>query len=102
MIYVFSGFIEKNTWSGLEDFYSHLQRVLLEEGTHLSVTKKKTRRRRRLMPVCATGSEEPKHRISRPAASKSKRLILQSINHRIHYEPVGELGHCLPTLASLA
>ncbi|XP_021923999.1 GRAM domain-containing protein 1B-like isoform X2 [Zootermopsis nevadensis] len=61
-------FIEKNTWSGLEDFYSHLQRVLLEEGTHLSVTKKKTRRRRRLMPVCATGSEEPKHRISRPAA----------------------------------
>jgi hypothetical protein len=72
MTYIFSGFIEKNTWSGFEDFYSHLQRVLLEEGTHLSVSKKKTRRRRRLLPVCPAGSEEPKHRSSRPVPSKSE------------------------------
>jgi hypothetical protein len=65
-----SGLIEKNTWAGLEDFYSHLQRALLEEGTHVPVAKKKTRRRRRLLSVCATGSEEPKHRISRPVSSK--------------------------------
>ncbi|XP_033610597.1 protein Aster-B isoform X4 [Cryptotermes secundus] len=60
--------IEKNTWSGLEDFYAHLERALLEEGTQLPVTKKKTRRRRRLLSVGPTGSEEPKHRISRPAS----------------------------------
>ncbi|XP_069702511.1 protein Aster-B-like isoform X3 [Periplaneta americana] len=59
-------FIEKNTWSGLEDFYVSLQRALLEEGSHLPVAKKKTRRRRRLLPVVSGGSEEPKRRISRP------------------------------------
>lgn len=58
--------IEKNTWSGLEDFYGHLERALLEEGTQLPVTKKKTRRRRRLLSVGPTGSEEPKLRVSRP------------------------------------
>ncbi|KAJ9582476.1 hypothetical protein L9F63_003169, partial [Diploptera punctata] len=57
-------FIEKNTWSGLEDFYTALQRALLEEGTQLPITKKKTRRRRRLAPL-APGTEEPKRRISR-------------------------------------
>jgi hypothetical protein len=71
-----SGLIEKNTWSGLEDFYGHLERALLEEGTQLPVTKKKTRRRRRLLSVGPTGSEEPKLRISRPVSSKSERLML--------------------------
>jgi len=69
--YVFGlvkSFIEKNTWAGMEDVCSHLQRALLEEGTHIPVTKKKTRRRRRLLSVCPTGSEEPKHRISRPVS----------------------------------
>jgi hypothetical protein len=61
-------FIEKNTWTGMEDFFSHVQRALLEEGTHLPVTKKKTRRRRRLLSVSPTGSEEPKHRINRPVS----------------------------------
>lgn len=61
-------FIEKNTWTGMEDFFSHLQRALLAEGTHLPVTKKKTRRRRRLLSVSPTGSEEPKHRNSRPVS----------------------------------
>jgi len=54
----------------MEDFFSHVQRALLEEGTHLPVTKKKTRRRRRLLSVSPTGSEEPKHRINRPVSSK--------------------------------
>jgi hypothetical protein len=65
-----SGLIEKNTWAGLEDFYMHLQRAVLEEGTHLPIAKKKTRRRRRLLSVCPSGSDEPKHRISRPVSSK--------------------------------
>ena len=65
-----SDFIERNTWAGLEDVCSHLQRALLEEGSHLPATKKKTRRRRRLLSVCPNGSEEPKHRISRPVSSK--------------------------------
>jgi len=69
--YVFGivrSFIEKNTWAGMEDVCSHLQRALLEEGTHIPVNKKKTRRRRRILSVCSDGLEEPKHRISRPVS----------------------------------
>jgi hypothetical protein len=65
-----SGLIEKNTWAGMDEVCSKLQMALLEEGSHLPVTKKKTRRRRRLLSVCPPGLEEPKHRISRPVSSK--------------------------------
>jgi hypothetical protein len=79
---ILSDLIEKNTWSGLEDFYSHLERALMEEGTQLPVTKKKTRRRRRLLSVGPTGSEEPKLRSSRPISSKSESLMLWNVNYR--------------------
>jgi hypothetical protein len=49
-MHYFTAFIEKNTWAGLEDFYSNLSRSLLIVATDLSrgkkpLTSKKTKKR---------------------------------------------------------
>ncbi|XP_047104393.1 protein Aster-B-like isoform X1 [Schistocerca piceifrons] len=41
------GFIEKNTWAGLDDFYGSLAKALQVECDHDNISKKKTTRRRR-------------------------------------------------------
>ena len=56
---LFSAFIEKNTWSGLEDFYSNLSTALQFE---ISTTKTRKSRRRakskkinKSLPMCNSG-----------------------------------------------
>uniref|UniRef100_A0A8B9TQ49 GRAM domain containing 1B n=1 Tax=Anas platyrhynchos TaxID=8839 RepID=A0A8B9TQ49_ANAPL len=99
-------FIEKNFWSGLEDYFRHLESELTKtESTYLAevhrqspkekVSKQSTVRRRKrahvLSPVTTPTDEEVAHRIKHVAGSTQTRHIPEESPSGFHLQSVSKL-----------